>query len=271
MDIRAYLRDMDREEEEIRTTIMRLQIRIQQLNDARLVLMQREEERAHHSGHLSPFGTVTGEIVVRDRQKMMPPEKPQRAASLPPPAPREEQLPIVPATPVQRPQNLPLSHRDHRLGRSSLLDLINQYGPISKPEIIRLLGGVHGQAEAEKLSKTLSNMRAHKALALEKGLYSALKSGTLGRNSRKGKPIAKPDPERAERERQAILDVLAKQSEPLPSGDVMKLVMGGSVDKNKRDRLYWALKSLRDSGRVQFRDGLYRIAQGALQARAGAA
>lgn len=259
MDIKSYLRDMDREEEELRGQIMRIQVRIAQLHDTRLLLMNREEERAQRAGLASPFGMLPGEIVVRDPVKM-PAQAPAPMALAAPQQVRQAApaLANVPATPVVRPHGLPLSHRDHRLGRSSILQLLTDHGPLPKVEIIRLLGGVNGPLEADKLSKTLSNMRQHEAITLENGVYAAV--GTKKRKSRKGVKIAAPDPERAAAERQTVLDVLRQAGGPMPSGDVMKAAMAGSKSKNQRDRLYWALKRLRTDGRVIFRDGLYTAA-----------
>lgn len=56
MNITAYLKDIDLEAEHLRNEIFKLQVRLQQLADARSLMMTREEERAHRLGEASPFG-----------------------------------------------------------------------------------------------------------------------------------------------------------------------------------------------------------------------
>ena len=225
---------------------MRLQVRIAQLNDARLLLMSREEERAERLGQPSPFGQLHGgEIVVRDPAKMMP--KPKAEAL---PAPKPKQLPNVPQTPYVPPAG------HERLGLPSVVALLEAEGAMTRPEIARRLG-VAGGDEAVKLTKTLSNMRQHGYVRKDAEQRFVPQKKRKVKGSR---TVTKPDPERAARERQAVLDVLSRATEPMPSGDVIAAVMGpGKKQKTARDRLYWALKALRDSGAVNFRDGLYRL------------
>ena len=72
MDIKAYVRGLDREEEELRIQIMRMQVRIQQLNDMRVLMMHRAEEHAAAANQPSPFGMLNGaEIAVRDPGLML--------------------------------------------------------------------------------------------------------------------------------------------------------------------------------------------------------
>lgn len=240
MDIRGYLRDMDHEEEELRTQIMRLQIRIQQLNDARLVLMQREEERAQHLGHSSPFGSLDGgQIVVRDRAKMMPPEK-TSAASLPKPEPKRE--PVI----------YRARHTRSAYGVRAVTALLSKHGPMTGDDIRAALAGEEDADLRKRVTKALSNMRQNRLLTLddETGLLALAKRRKPG----------KADPERAARDREQVLAVLAGANEPVPSGDVIAAIMGPErKNKARRDRLYWALKALRDSGQVHFREGLYRL------------
>jgi hypothetical protein len=70
-NITPYLKDIDEEIEQLRETIARCKVRIVDLEDMRVLMMQREETRARLNGHASPFGAIEGgQIVVRDPAAM---------------------------------------------------------------------------------------------------------------------------------------------------------------------------------------------------------
>jgi hypothetical protein len=68
MNITGYLKDLDGEEQRLRQEIMMRQVRIQQIQDMRVLMMHREEERAASAGEASPFGSFPngGTIAFRD-------------------------------------------------------------------------------------------------------------------------------------------------------------------------------------------------------------
>jgi hypothetical protein len=72
-NVKAYMNDLDREIVEHRQEIAKLRLRISELEDTRLMLMQREEYRAGRAGEASPFGMLPGggEIAVRERRLML--------------------------------------------------------------------------------------------------------------------------------------------------------------------------------------------------------
>jgi len=68
-NVNAYLRDIDQEIMHHRQEIARRQVAIVQLEDMRVLMMQREETRAAMNGQPSPFGTLPGaDIVVRQKK-----------------------------------------------------------------------------------------------------------------------------------------------------------------------------------------------------------
>jgi hypothetical protein len=64
----AYMRELDADIERHRHAIREHQIAIQQLEDTRVLMQQREEFKAYANGQASPFGTLPGgaAIVTRD-------------------------------------------------------------------------------------------------------------------------------------------------------------------------------------------------------------
>jgi hypothetical protein len=71
-NITAHLRDIDAEIEQHRKEIAKHRLWISELEDHRLMLMKREENRAVANGHASPFGALPGvEIAVREQRPML--------------------------------------------------------------------------------------------------------------------------------------------------------------------------------------------------------
>lgn len=66
--VKDYLKDIDTEIGQHRQTIASLRLRITELEDMRVLIMQREDYRAERTGLQSPFGTIPngGAIVMRD-------------------------------------------------------------------------------------------------------------------------------------------------------------------------------------------------------------
>jgi hypothetical protein len=71
-NVKSYMQDIDREVMQHRQEIAKHQVRIQQLEDMRVLMQQREEIRAEVNGEPSPFGMLPGvEIAVRERRLML--------------------------------------------------------------------------------------------------------------------------------------------------------------------------------------------------------
>lgn len=70
--VKEYLRDIDNEIIGHRQEIAKHQLRIAQLEDMRVLMMRREDDRAELAGKVSPFGTLHGvEIAVRRPSAML--------------------------------------------------------------------------------------------------------------------------------------------------------------------------------------------------------
>lgn len=72
-NVKSYLIDIDREIVAHRQEIAKRRLRISELEDTRVLMMQREEYRAEVHGEASPFGVLPGggEIAVRERRELM--------------------------------------------------------------------------------------------------------------------------------------------------------------------------------------------------------
>jgi hypothetical protein len=229
MDIRNYLRELDREEEDIRAQIMRLQVRIQQLNDTRIVLMQREEEKASRSGHMSPFGSLHGgEIVVRDRDKMLPPEP--KAAALEAPKQRGGQLGVT-------------KPNQNKLAPAILAVIKSQGGVATSKEICDQL---EDQFERRLLTKALYNGVVRGTFRKEGDIYRAGPKKLASRGSGGGEH----NPALIAEERRLVLDVLGAADRPLTSGEIIGTILNGAVDKRRRDRLFHQIQRLTGRGEV---------------------
>lgn len=243
MDIKNYLRDMDREEEEIRATIMRLQVRIQQLHDTRLVLMGREEERTQRAGLLSTFGSLGGgSIVVRDPLRMAAPE-PQPAAALEAPKkqggqPGRRQAKITPRILAL------LAKAEHPLSVGEIGEALPEVQPHKR---------LHGACHSLKLRGMIVWDTFHR--------YSIT---PLGRKELKGETVPyKPRVPRASHDssQQAVLEALRVATAPLASGDIIAAINGGQKpSKRDRDRVYNAISRLRREGDIVTNDwGLHSL------------
>jgi hypothetical protein len=112
LNIRSYLEDLDREIYEYRQQICQLQVLIQQREDVRATMMQREEIRAAKNGQASPFGTLPngGQIVFKERPALAAENIGLTALSAPamppqaddPAARRKQRLRLRERTPARR-------------------------------------------------------------------------------------------------------------------------------------------------------------------------
>jgi hypothetical protein len=68
-NVTSYMKDIDAEIAHHRDSIARLRLKITELEDMRVLMMQREEYRSAVNGRPSPFGALHGaEIAVRDME-----------------------------------------------------------------------------------------------------------------------------------------------------------------------------------------------------------
>lgn len=246
MDIRAYLRDMDREEEELRREIMHRQVRIQQLHDARLLLMGREEERARKLGQPSPFGALPGEIVVRDPEARFEGSMPLK---LPAAAKSEPALggKVALSTLILR----ALAASDAPMSVGDLADAI--------PE--RPRKRVHGAASNLKQRGLVVWDAQHRYSLTGKGRKEVGKT-RMERASRSdaGKARPKRSPFAGKAMREQVAEIVAKKG-PLAAGEIVTELFGeGPYDKPSRDRVYSALHHIRNyPGQVVFDGEKYRL------------
>ncbi|MER8619181.1 hypothetical protein NKG99_20480 [Mesorhizobium sp. M1409] len=113
---------------------------------------------------------------------------------------------------------------------------------------LRVLQQLHGVQAQER---PLVTIRRTMPLQLD-----GPRTKTSKRTGNKGKSI-KLDPERAQRDRDAIIEALRKTTAPLTSREVIFAVLGERPEKKRRDHVYWALKNLRDNGNIILKDKLY--------------
>ena len=75
-NVTPYLKDIDAEIAHHRATIAALKLKIADLEDMRVLMMQREEYRSAVNGHPSPFGELHGaEIAVRNAPALTAPKR----------------------------------------------------------------------------------------------------------------------------------------------------------------------------------------------------
>lgn len=81
-NVKNYLADIDREIVQHRQEIAKRRLRISELEDTRVLMMQREEYRAEMAGETSPFGTLPPNVEIAVRQQV-------NGTALPAPTARE--------------------------------------------------------------------------------------------------------------------------------------------------------------------------------------
>jgi hypothetical protein len=164
-DIKNYLRDIDAEEYGLRQQISLAQVRIQQLQDMRVLMMQREEQRAEQAGRPSPFGTLhNAEIAVRRPAVMLEDGALSHAAKTGTPPPAEPKKPYDRAAPRKR--RLKLVSYDGGSGAAmselryrTMLALDGEPEGLTSDEIANWLGFAPGAPERKTLQNTLFSMR----------------------------------------------------------------------------------------------------------------
>jgi hypothetical protein len=137
----------------------------------------------------------------------------------------------------------------------TILEIIRDRAPVHRDDIIAQLGARRPE-DRQHAIKTLANLRSRKMVTMD-----GLKQYHFGEVKTKARKIAPPDKKRAEQERQQVLDVINKAGHALTSNEVVKGVLGPDPDKNARDRLYWAMKQLRDKGKVVYANNAYTPAR----------
>lgn len=228
---------------------MAMQVRLQQLHDARILLMNREEERARRNGQPSPFGSLLGgEIIVKDPELLLAASEAGRLSL----AAKTGAAPAISEKPKRAP-------RDGAALTDRVLAFLGEaQEPMKVGEIAKALPGW----PRKRYHNAVSNMRIRGLLVWDgQHRYSITKAG---RKKLDKAPVRERAPSYGET---SAIVAKALADGPKTAGEIVAAVIGpradipGQTSKAERDRVYAAVHALKKAGKVARQpDGLYRAA-----------
>jgi hypothetical protein len=242
MDIKAYVRGLDREEEELRAQIMRIQVRIQQLHDMRVLMMHRAEEHAAVANQPSPFGMFNGaEIAVRDPTLMLAASEAGQLSQ----AAKTGAAALPDKRQYTRPDPKgPMTQR--------ALEVIKAAGkPIATYDIREALGILHDKPASNRLNGALNTLKTRRVIDWDKAhRYFPVKGAKLMARteaiSRRRKEKAEALDKSQSPLRQKVENLIASQPDGIATAEIITGVYGeGQPSKPQKDAVYNILHSIR--------------------------